>query len=150
MTDLEELISAAKAGDTQRAAALLDRDLQLLRKKDNQGATALHYAALNGQRAAAELLIQRGADVNSRDDVYDATPAGWAIEYLRKRGALLGIELRDFAEAVRLGDTRWVARWIQRFPDLRNARDEHGTPFRQLAAATGFREIIQLFAEENP
>jgi ankyrin repeat protein len=99
MTDLEELISAASTGDTQHVAALLDAAPHLINQKDKDGATALHYAAFNGHRAAAELLIGRGADVNSRDEVYDATPAGWAIEYLRERGGLLGIELRDFAEA---------------------------------------------------
>ena len=150
MTDLEQLITAAGSGDIQQVVVLLDKDPALVRKKDSKGATALHYAAHNGHQQVAELLIQRGAEVNSRDDVFGATPAGWAIEYLRERGAYLAIELKDLADAIRLGDTRWVARWLQRFPGLRNAADADGTPFRRLATASGYREIIQLFEEENP
>ena len=150
MSDLEELITAAGAGDIQRVIALLDKDPALVGKKDDKGATALHYAAHYGHQQLAELLIQRGAEVNSRDDVFGATPAGWAIEYLRERGGYLAIELKDLADAIRLGDTRWVARWLQRFPGLRGAVDTDGTPFRRLAAVSGYREIIQLFEEENP
>ena len=149
MTDPEQFIAAAMAGDTQHVAALLDADPQLVNKKDKFGATGLHWAALNGRRDTAELLIERGADINSRDDVYNATPAGWAIEYLREKGALLGIELSDFAHAIRQGDALWVARWLQRFPVLRIANAADGVPFHQLASQSPNKEIQKLFEEIN-
>ena len=35
------------------------------------GLTALHYAAAGGHTDVARLLLDRGADVNSRDNVSD-------------------------------------------------------------------------------
>jgi len=40
--------------------------------------TGLHYAALNGQRAMVEFLIQHGADITITDPKADNTPAAWA------------------------------------------------------------------------
>src|SRR5882724_9842205 len=111
MDDLEDLVEAVKLGDLQRVRTIIDLKEQLVHWKDSTGATALHYPALYGQRQAAELLIQRGADINSMDDQFGATPAGWAIEYLRERGGYLAIELDDIAHAIWQGDAVWVARW---------------------------------------
>lgn len=146
MTDFEQLIVAAISGNYTKVTDLLDADPHLINKKDQDGATALHWAALNGRRDIAQLLLQRGADPNSLDNLYNATPAGWAIEYLREYNAFLGIELQDFAHAIQQNDTPWVARWLQRFPNLRNATAPDGTPFRQLANQAT-KEIQQLFEE---
>jgi hypothetical protein len=96
-----------------------------------------------------QLLLERGADINSRDSRFGATPAGWAIEYLREMGGYLAIELDDLAYAIRLGDTRWVSRFINRFPALRHARDPEGIPFQELARKSGDREITALFGVEE-
>ena len=40
--------------------------------------TGLHYAALNGQRAMIEFLIEQGADVTIQDTKVFGTPADWA------------------------------------------------------------------------
>jgi len=80
MDDLENLVEAVKLGDPERVRSILDLNGQLVHRKDSTGATALHYAALYGHRQVAELLIQRGADINSMDDQFGATPAGWAVE----------------------------------------------------------------------
>jgi hypothetical protein len=42
-------------------------------------------------------LHESAADINARDDRFDATPAGWAIEYLRGLGGLLAIGDRGHA-----------------------------------------------------
>ena len=105
----------------------------------------LHYAALTGHRQVVQLLIERGAKINSTDGQFGATPTGWAIEYLREMGGYLTIELDDFAHAIQLGDARWVTRFLERFPALRKASDTHGRPFHQLARETGNREIARLF-----
>ena len=112
---------------------------------DAAGATALHYAAFAGHSDVARLLIQHGANINARDAKFNATPAGWAIEYLREMNGLLGIELEDFAFAVREGDLKWIARFLNRFPALRDAADRDGTPFRKLVEATANPDIIKLF-----
>jgi len=62
-----------------------------------------------------------------------------------ERGGYLEIELSDFAYAIELGDARWVARFLERFPALRQGRDINGKPFRELAEESGDREVMALF-----
>ena len=50
--------------------------------------TGLHYAALNGQRAMVEFLLQQGADREVKDTKVGSTAVGWA-EYSGH------LELRD-------------------------------------------------------
>jgi ankyrin repeat protein len=40
--------------------------------------TGLHYAALNGQRAMVEFLLEKGADRDVKDTKVGSTAAGWA------------------------------------------------------------------------
>ena len=145
MSDLESLIEAVKEGDLEHVRLILEADQRLANQKDESGATPLHYATLHGHRPIVQLLIDRGADINSTDNQFGATPAGWAIEYLREMGGHLAIELDDLAYAIQMGDIRWVARFLKRFPSLRQACDTKGTQFRRLAQESGNREIAKLF-----
>jgi len=43
------------------------------------------------------------------------------------------------------GDSAWVARFLKRFPTLRQGIDTKGKPFRQLAEESGNPEIMALF-----
>ena len=140
-----ELIDATQRGELERVRAILAADRGLVNFRDESGATALHYAALHGQREIARLLLDKGADINSTDGQFGATPAGWAIEYLREKGGHLAIELDDLAFAIRLGDARWVSRFLQRFPALRHASSTEGIPFRKLAQDSGNPGIAALF-----
>jgi len=45
---------------------------------DEEGATALHYAALRGHAPAVRELLARGADTGLEDPQYHATALGWA------------------------------------------------------------------------
>lgn len=146
MTDLEKLTQAAERGDLAEINAILDKNPTVINQRDGTGATALHCAAFGGHRAAVQALVKRGAEINARDGKFNATPAGWAIEYLRGIGGFLGIELEDFAHALHQGDTQWVARFLRRFPALRNESDAHGVPFKQLAEQAGNPEIMRLFS----
>jgi ankyrin repeat protein len=145
MTDFENLIEAAKLGKTEEVRALIQHRLELINQRDTSGATPLHYAAFGGHREVVRLLVVHGADVNARDAQFGATPAGWAIEYLRELGAFLGIELTDFAYAIHTQNIEWTARFLKRFPALRLASDENGSPFKLLAAQTANPELIRLF-----
>lgn len=149
MSELENMIEAVKQGDLERVRAILESDDRLANQGDESGATPLHYATLNGHRQIVQLLLERGADINSKDSQFGATPAGWAIEYLREMGGYLAIELDDLAYAIHLGDTRWVARFLKRFPSLRQARDANGTPFQRLARESSNREIAGLFGLQD-
>lgn len=145
MTDLENLMAAAENGSLDEAREILARNPELVHQRDELGATPLHIAAFNGHRKMAELLLEHGADINAIDAKYGATPAGWAIEYLRERGAFLGIELGDFAWAIQHGKVEWVERMLARFPKLREAASKEGIPFKELVERAGNSSIIKLF-----
>jgi len=48
--------------------------------KDKDNVTALHRAAMAGHPQAVRVLLAFGADVNSRDGMFAATPLVWAVE----------------------------------------------------------------------
>jgi ankyrin repeat protein len=148
MSDFERLIESAKRGDVAEVLAIAQSHAELIHQKDPLGATALHHAAFCGHREVVQILVEHGADINAADSEFGATPAGWAIEYLREMGGFLGIELNDFAYAIGRGDVDWVARFLKRFPALRDASDSQGRPFKQLAEQSGHPEIAKLFASK--
>lgn len=145
MSEFDSLLDAVKRGDAGEVSAIVQRNPELVNQRDADGATALHYAALQGNRAVVQALVNGGADVNIADTMFGATPAGWAIEYLRELGGFLGIELADLAFAIRQGDVTWVRRFLERFPALRTASDTKGHRFKQLADQSENPEIIRLF-----
>jgi ankyrin repeat protein len=149
MQEFEILIKAAEQGVLEDVRAAISTHPEIVNNRDSSGATALHYAAFGGHRTVFEFLVQHGADINARDARFNATPAGWAIEYMREMGGLLGIELNDFAFAIARGDVDWTARFLKRFPALREAADEHGTPFKVLAQQSEDPAITRLFQSET-
>ena len=44
------------------------------------GAPGLHWAAINGHKPMVEFLIERGANLHLRDQQFNSTPLGWALE----------------------------------------------------------------------
>jgi hypothetical protein len=136
MDRIQAFFSEVERGDLDMVRAMVSAAPTLARARDNTGATALHVAAVNGRRAVVEVLLAAGAELNARDDEFGATPAGWAIEYLRERGALLGIEIEDALFAIRRGDAELVERLVTRHPALRTAVDREGTPLADHAAAS--------------
>jgi ankyrin repeat protein len=149
MRELEKLVDAARRGALDEVTALVAHHKELINRKDAEGATPLHYAALGGHRPIVEFLVRQGAEINATDTQFGATPAGWAIEYLRQMGGFLGIELSDFAFAIEKGHVEWVSRFLKRFPALRQASDTQGRPFRQLAEQSGSIQIVELFESDS-
>jgi len=143
MDALESPIEAAKQGDMERVQAILDRDGSLVNRRDESGATPLHYAAFHGHRPIAQWLVERGADINAADTRFGATPAGWAIEYLREMGGQLAIERSDLEYAIRLGDTRLALGEIRQGP-CRKLRS-----VRRCALEIAFRGCAGLGAEKR-
>ena len=62
-----DVFDAAAAGRTRGLEELLDAEPELAQARSLDGTTALHHAARFEQRAAAELLLERGADPAARD-----------------------------------------------------------------------------------
>lgn len=141
----DDLFAAVREGNRERVLEILRNHQQSVDARDSAGATPLHYAAESGNREIVKALLDAGADINARDLQFDATPAGWAIEYLRERGALLGIEIEDAADAIASGDGRLVQRCLARFPALRDAVDKSGVPLKERARNSTNPEIARLF-----
>lgn len=149
MSKSGEFFTAIQSGDTGRVRELLTSDPALVRVKDAEGATALHYAAEHGHREIVKLLLERGADINARDDRFHATPTGWAIEYLRGLGGLQAVEIEDVLFAIRERDIRWVRRLLARWPALGKVTDLQGKALSQHASESGHEEIARLFEDRS-
>lgn len=65
---------AARKGDANKIKALLLADPKLVADRDKNGDTPLHTACLHGQLAAAQVLIDAGADVNAKNNYGAFTP----------------------------------------------------------------------------
>jgi ankyrin repeat protein len=74
------LLTAAQTGDIEALRAHLDEHPDLIDALGGgfQKATALHLAVLNNQHAAIRLLIERGANLDSRDFPDNAAPLHFA------------------------------------------------------------------------
>ncbi len=89
-----EWFRAAEAGDLEAVERLASRDASLLSERrrryeagggERWGVTALHLAAQHGHARLAELLLDRGADLEARASGHDraggGTPLHWAAHY---------------------------------------------------------------------
>ena len=149
MDDVQAFFSEVERGDVETVRAMVGAAPRLARARDAKGATALHVAAFHGHRAIVELLLAAGADINARDGSFGATPAGWAIEPLRERGALLGVEIEDALFAIRRGDAELLERLVTRHPALAKAVDREGKPLAEHAARSADPEIGRVFERER-
>jgi glyoxylase-like metal-dependent hydrolase (beta-lactamase superfamily II) len=75
----QTVFQAAATGNVPRLRTLVEADPKLLDAQRPGGLTPLHMAAVNGQRAAAEYLVARGADVNAVAR-HSGTPLDVALE----------------------------------------------------------------------
>jgi ankyrin repeat protein len=65
---------AARKGDAKKVQALLQSDPKLAGDRDKNGDTPLHVAALHGQVAVAQILLDAGAEINARNNYGAFTP----------------------------------------------------------------------------
>ncbi|KAK5720428.1 palmitoyltransferase akr1 [Elasticomyces elasticus] len=74
----QDLMQLARLGELRSIQRLFDSGSYNAKSIDEQGITALHWAAINGHHALCHFLIQSGADVNARGGDAQATPVLWA------------------------------------------------------------------------
>jgi ankyrin repeat protein len=119
---------AARAGLTDKLAAMLATDASLIDAKGMDARAPLHCA---GTIAVAALLLDHGARIDARDEDHDSTPAQWLIgespdvaQFLLKRGAKPDIFLvaalgdRALAETLVLEDRGCLAQRIGKAPEF--------------------------------
>ncbi|MGB4191863.1 MAG: ankyrin repeat domain-containing protein [Rickettsiales bacterium] len=140
---------------------------------DNQGNTALHLAAAEGDKAMAEILIKHGArlDVENNQGFtpIDAaqqnqrTPVGAAmgyantdpvLDYLIEQKQKLNQpdkdDLADFINSVKEGYTEAALKSLKKFPGIANkAKDKEGNSALHLAAAKGDKAMAEVLVEEG-
>lgn len=75
----DQLFEAARAGDAELVASLLDKGADV-NAKYRYGTTALFKAAERGHAKVVKVLLDRGADATISDTFYHATAMTWAID----------------------------------------------------------------------
>lgn len=127
---LEEFVAAAKAGEAAQVAAYLDERPEEVRAR-HEGATALHFAAIGNHRAVVDLLLACGAELDSEDDEFRASPMAWAnekghmemVRYLAARGAYV-----DLNEAAGFGLIEHLKKKLATDAARINEANAYGTP----------------------
>lgn len=71
------LLDLVRVGDSSAVKSLSREETDLLTKLNQDGNTALHYAAANGHLEILEFILQNGADPNARNSSGN-TPLHWA------------------------------------------------------------------------
>jgi ankyrin repeat protein len=93
------LVWAASCNGLEAVSWLLDHGADIDRKgtfggpSHGQGITALHMAAQKGNLAVVKLLVQRGANLSIKDDLYQSTAEGGANHFGQ-------MEVRDYLRSV--------------------------------------------------
>ena len=129
-------------------------------KETDVGWRPLYRAVLSGNTQMAELLIDKGADVNAKDDC-GFTPLRWAtmlgrkdiVEFLIAKGA--DVNAKDYNGwtplhwAARLGSKDIVEFLIVRGADI-NAKNKYGHTPLSLVAGGRWHEVDFLIAQRWP
>jgi ankyrin repeat protein len=131
----------------------------------NDGMTPLHHAAAwGGQVPVAQLLLDRGVDVNLPDD-YGWTPLDYAldrgrkemVDFLQSKGGRRTTtdypnqpsKTARFFAAVQFGDADLVKRLLDDTPELAKTRGPTGETPLHWAAATGSIPIVDLILADR-
>jgi ankyrin repeat protein len=142
-------------GDIDKVRAFLNEDPDQVHLRGHHGSTALHQAKT---AEIAQLLLDRGADINARDEGHQSTPITWAttdnrdaevIETLLKNGAET-----DIYVATWLGDLSKVRAFLGQDPDLAQALCPFpdlwgGFTALHIAAFRGHAQIASLLLERG-
>ncbi|MFO1451484.1 MAG: ankyrin repeat domain-containing protein [Opitutaceae bacterium] len=149
----DDLLKAVRTRDTKTWRFLLREPVDVTRR-DESGATALHYAALNHDVVAVEALLAAGAEANARNAAA-ATPllygAGHAeiVRLLLAAGAVPDARSLDQATplSVAVGHAdgfESVQRLLAAGVDLRAAGLLGRTPLLNLAMESGDQRMVDL------
>lgn len=127
------LMDLLRAGDTSAFTKALAADAEAAQGEGTGGVTPLMYAALYGDAGAMRLLLDRGADVNIRNDA-GATALMWAARDLEKarllldRGADVNARSLDGRTPLMIAAARFGSSPVLRLMLERGAKPNHRAP----------------------
>jgi ankyrin repeat protein len=151
-SSLGSIHDAARDGDLQKVTMLLKDSPELALKEDKGALTPLHWAAENGHRDVAELLLANKADVNAKDN-NGYTPLSWAAKAGHKDVAELLLANGANVNAIdTMGRTplHWAAAGnhkdivdllLSNRADVNAPDNDHATPLRW---AADHKDIVDL------
>jgi len=149
-----DLFDAVRAGDAEKVETLLQADPKLVDARTEDGSTALHLAALDGQAEITRLLLANQAQVNARG-LREETPLHMAMyDGHREVAELLLASHADVNArnatgetplhlAARKGSAELVELLLSRNADLA-ALDKSGRTPKATAAEQGHWDIVEL------
>jgi len=152
---LIKLREAIREGDIEAVKRHLAAGMDVNARDDN-GWNSLHLAAENGHKEIAELLIEKGANVNAKDKYSRKTSRDWAIErgytetadLLRKHGGKTTDELnaaKSIDDAAKYGLIEAVKKHLANGANVNTVVDGiSGRTLLFLAAQWGHKEIVEL------
>ena len=142
------LLAAAAHDHLDVITFLLSQNSDVNAVDKDQGWTALHYAARNGNTAAVKLLLSKKANINAKGR-YGDTPLHVAAEQDHRDvvDVLLAnhAEVDNIFDAVAIGDLEKVKAFLKDKPALITAKvDFGGTTPLHVAAQHGQRAVVEL------
>jgi ankyrin repeat protein len=156
--NLKELISATRAQDARAVAKILKAHPTLVTAKDQGGSTALHHAAGFGNIETVKLLLDKGSEINAKNE-RDSTPLHWAVaseaktRLLLERGAAVNARQTDgrtpLYNVISMENHDDVVRLLLKHgadPNLATANEN--TPL-MVAAGRGDVEALNLLIENK-
>jgi ankyrin repeat protein len=156
----EDIFAAAIVGHTDKVAAFLKQDPKLINARDSGGKTALHWAALYGQKKVMELLLAKKADVNSLDED-GFTPLHWAatfnqsdaVKLLLANKANMNLKVQKYGwTALRLAVIHGHMATAEALLDSGadpNLKDEENIPLLNQAVIRGKKEMVGLLLDKK-
>jgi ankyrin repeat protein len=155
-----DTLVAIGLGKRERVLAFLNRDEALVNARDGQGRELLHWAAAGGRKEIAELLLDRGAEVDPADRVRRFTPLHEAVarghatvaELLLARGASVNAEDRWSCQPLHVaasrGDKVMLELLLRAKADV-NAKQDDGSTALHEAARSGNKAAVEVLLQNG-
>jgi ankyrin repeat protein len=134
LVDPRAMHDALKHDRVEVVQLLLDGGVSPAIMDPASGTSALHVAASANALRSAALLLERGADVDVRDRMYDSPPLGWAAYFQHARMVeLLGAHSRDIWYLTHTGRVERLRAVLAEEPELARVVGKDGdTPLMWL------------------
>jgi len=128
----QDIFQAIQKGDIEQVKSILEKDAGAVQSR--QGAIfPLHQAARQGNKAIAELLLAKGADIN---------------RFGAEATAFTPYEFTPLTEAVRLGRMELVRVFVEKGADVKRVTS-HGETYLHFAAFANQKEAAALFIDRG-